>query len=102
MKNYILVLWPESQEFMDEEWFEEEALLANTLSQKFDMHSAYLIPESRIINNEYIIQKVEELASYLESTEEEENYMNEEWDDSLPFEDGMSTFESILNIKLSL
>ena len=27
-EGYVLVQWPESQEFMEEEWFEEEAILA--------------------------------------------------------------------------
>jgi len=36
--TYILVSWPDSQEYMDEEWFEEEAVLHP------NEPSAYFIP----------------------------------------------------------
>jgi hypothetical protein len=39
--GYILVQWPYSQEFMDEEWFDEEAILAD--SEQVGS-SAYFIP----------------------------------------------------------
>ena len=44
--TYTLVEWPYSQELMDEEWFDEEASLAD-----FDKHgsSAYFIPTSRTL-----------------------------------------------------
>jgi hypothetical protein len=42
MENYKLVLWPESQDFMDEDWFQEEAILA----QEGD--AAYFIPNKYI------------------------------------------------------
>lgn len=42
MNRYILVTWPESQELMEEEWFQEEAVLHPDLS------SAYFIPEDRL------------------------------------------------------
>lgn len=96
MENYILVSWPESQEFMDEVWFEKESCLADV---KFG-DSAYFIPESRIINNEYILQKVEELAALLETIKEDEDYIDEEWESNDSFGGVMSTFEAILNIKL--
>lgn len=35
---YELVLWPESQAYMDEPWFEDEAVLANPITK------AYFIP----------------------------------------------------------
>jgi len=43
---YVLVLWPESQELMDEEWFETEAILVqveptHTLGKE---SAAYLVP----------------------------------------------------------
>ena len=46
---YTLVEWPESQIFMDEDWFLEEACLAD--SEKFGS-SAYFIPTNRILQNE--------------------------------------------------
>jgi hypothetical protein len=44
--TYTLIEWPYSQELMDEEWFDEEASLAD-----FDKHgsSAYFIPTSRTL-----------------------------------------------------
>ena len=46
MENeYVLVTWPESQELMEEEWFEEEAVLE--VEGKFG-GSAYFIPKDRL------------------------------------------------------
>jgi len=42
-KEYILVTWPESQELMDKDWF-DECVLANIE----DESSAYFVPKSRI------------------------------------------------------
>ena len=67
---FILVPWPESQEFMDEPWFDDSAILADS--------SSYLIPESRIINNDYILQRSAELALQLESMEIDELAIYEE------------------------
>ncbi len=39
-KNYVLVPWPESQEYMEESWFEEEAILGE--------ESSYFIPVERL------------------------------------------------------
>jgi hypothetical protein len=99
MDAYVLVLWPESQMLMEEDWFYDEAILSNG-----DEHgsSAYFIPESRIINKDYILTKSEELAKQLESTPEEDAYITSEWESGTSFEGGMNTFESVLNLKLSL
>ncbi len=40
--EYVLVMWPDSQEFMEEEWFNEEAVLHP------DESSAYFIPKERL------------------------------------------------------
>lgn len=40
---YVLVSWPESQEYMEEEWFDEEAVL------HLDEASAYFIPLKRTL-----------------------------------------------------
>ncbi len=40
---YVLVPWPESQEYMEESWFNTEAIL------NVDQSSAYFIPLKRII-----------------------------------------------------
>ena len=43
--SYILVEWPHSQEYMDKEWFDDEAVLHHQLS------SAYFIPLKRYYEN---------------------------------------------------
>lgn len=45
--SYTLVTWPHSQEFMDKEWFDQEAILA--LGQEEALgSSAYFIPTNRL------------------------------------------------------
>lgn len=46
--SYILVQWPESQQLMEEDWFQEEAILALGNEEKTGS-SAYFIPLKRII-----------------------------------------------------
>lgn len=46
--GYLLIEWPESQEFMDKDWFEEEAILALGAEEKTG-GSAYFIPIRRVI-----------------------------------------------------
>jgi len=41
--SYVLINWPESQDYMEEEWFNEEALLSE--------ESSYFVPLKRILNN---------------------------------------------------
>jgi hypothetical protein len=47
---YVLVRWPESQNFMEEEWFEDEAILALG-SEDMTGSSAYFIPIHRLKND---------------------------------------------------
>jgi hypothetical protein len=53
---YVLVLWPESQEYMDKEWFDVEAVLCNLYNAPGSEHrladesAAYFIP-IKYINN---------------------------------------------------
>lgn len=42
-EGYVLVQWPESQNLMEEDWFEEEAILSYTGS------SAYFVPIKRVV-----------------------------------------------------
>ena len=49
METYILVPFPEVQEFMDEDWFDEEAILALGAEESVGS-GAYFIPASRILN----------------------------------------------------
>ena len=46
--GYVLIEWPYSQEYMEEEWFEEEAILALG-SEDITGSSAYFIPIKRVI-----------------------------------------------------
>lgn len=43
-EEYCLVHWPDVQEYQEEDWFNEEAIL------HIDEPSAYFIPKNRIIN----------------------------------------------------
>jgi len=45
-ESYILVMWPESQELMEEPWFDDEAVL--DVNCKFGS-SAYFIPAKYLI-----------------------------------------------------
>jgi hypothetical protein len=47
-ESYVLVQWPESQDYMEEEWFDEEAILALGSEDKTGS-SAYFIPLKRMI-----------------------------------------------------
>ena len=52
MEKYVLVRWPESQNFMEEEWFQDEAILMNDYNKLDDIgSSAYFIPEQRYDNH---------------------------------------------------
>lgn len=41
--SYILVPWPDSQDFMEKDWFEKEAILSE--------ESSYFIPSHRLFNS---------------------------------------------------
>lgn len=47
--EYILVQWPESQELMEKEWFQEEAILAIGYEDKTGSF-AYFVPKHRVHN----------------------------------------------------
>lgn len=47
-EGYVLVQWPESQDYMEEEWFDEEAILVLGSEDKTGS-SAYFIPIKRIV-----------------------------------------------------
>lgn len=44
---YVLLLWPDSQEWMDEEWWDEEAVLAFVDGEA----QAFFIPADRFIDH---------------------------------------------------
>ena len=60
--EYILVLWPESQMFMEMDWFRSEAYLCQAFEDQEHHDSAYFIPKERY---EECSEK-DDIASYLE------------------------------------
>lgn len=52
---YVLVRWPDSQDYMEYDWFKEEAILALG-KEEFTGSSAYFIPVNRIKNENLSIQ----------------------------------------------
>ena len=51
METYVLVPWPECQEYMDEQWFYDEAILAVGVEDRVGP-SAYFISERRVVFEE--------------------------------------------------
>ncbi len=49
MDSYILVPFPEVQEYMEEDWFDIEAILALGAEESVGS-SAYFIPAGRLLN----------------------------------------------------
>lgn len=47
-ESYILVQWPESQEYMEEDWFDEEAIFCGGSEDKTGS-SAYFIPIKYVV-----------------------------------------------------
>ncbi len=52
METYVLVPWPDCQEYMEYQWFYDEAILAVGAEDKVGP-SAYFIPERRIVSGKY-------------------------------------------------
>jgi len=44
-ESYVLVLWPESQDLMEEDWFEDEAVL----DVDNEVGSSYFVPLHRVL-----------------------------------------------------
>lgn len=103
--SYVLVQWPESQDYMMEPWFQEEAILALGSEDKTGS-SAYFIPMKRYLEvssfkkNE-IQSLVEELSDIYPVEEKDIKYNEDQWNDFLPFEGGMNTHESIVDIAIN-
>ena len=94
--TYILVQWPESQDYMNEPWFQEEAILALGCEEQVGS-SAYFIPRNRIItSNEDIKNEVYDLLSGYNLTDEELRQSDKEWNSAIPFEGGMSFSEALI------
>lgn len=54
LNTYTVVEWPDSQAYMDQEWFENEAIL--DVDAKFGS-SAYFIPTNRILDSKRLGNK---------------------------------------------
>ena len=109
--NYTLVEWPESQLYMEEKWFQEEAILALGNEEKTGS-SAYFIPTTRYFEHnqdksgrnleiENLVQDILLECGY-EISRKDERVNTTEWSDSFPFEGGMSVHENIVNLALLL
>ena len=61
MDKYILVPWPESQDYMEYSWFRKEAILYQAMDEQEYLDSAYFIPEHRL----------EEIGDQLDATDYE-------------------------------
>ena len=51
MKEYILVLFPDVQVYMEEKWFKEECYLCQPSEDQERIDSAYFVPKDRIDDN---------------------------------------------------
>lgn len=49
MDEYVVITWPESQDLMDKDWFNECELINTSHGQQKYGSSAYLIPKERLI-----------------------------------------------------
>lgn len=97
--NYVLVRWPESQYYMECDWFRDEAILAVGHEDETGS-SAYFIPESRVLDNSYIKQRVVELCENYEITEKEGEDAKLEWEKEKPYEGGMTLNDLIVETSL--
>ena len=57
MEIYILVPWPDCQEYMEYQWFYDEAILAIGAEDRVGL-SAYFIPERRVASEKYQHTKI--------------------------------------------
>jgi hypothetical protein len=72
--EYILVPWPDSQEYMEYPWFREEAIL------DIAQGSTYFIPKNRILevaDPDGIIQEVQESLTWAMSIYDLNNLIND-------------------------
>jgi hypothetical protein len=53
METYVLIPWPDVQEFMDHQWFYQEAIFA-VGAEDWVGPSAYFIPVFRVIHEETV------------------------------------------------
>ena len=49
--EYILIAWPEVQDYMEEKWFRKECYLCQAFDDQEHIDSAYFVPKERV--NEY-------------------------------------------------
>ena len=62
-ENYTLVLFPESQQYMDEPWFDEEAILYQAIrEEQEDFGAAYFIPTKYAL--EFMIEFISDFENW--------------------------------------
>jgi hypothetical protein len=73
MEEYILVKWPEVQELMEKEWFQEEAILALG-NKEITGDSAYFIPKERMdkLQKQYMQDSLKEFDIILSKITDEQ------------------------------
>ena len=64
MDKYILILWSESQDYMEYSWFRKEAILYQASDEQEHLDSAYFIPEHRTLRHEDM-DKIIECKDYV-------------------------------------
>ena len=47
-EEYILILFPEVQEYMTEKWFRQECYLCQSFEDQEHIDSAYFVPKDRV------------------------------------------------------
>ena len=53
MNRYVIVLWPECQYLMLEDWFNECILVPTEYHNDWIWSSAYFVPEDRYLENDF-------------------------------------------------
>lgn len=48
-QKYVLIEWPSSQQIMEEDWFNTEAILYNADTGQVEKFAAYFIPYNRYV-----------------------------------------------------
>lgn len=81
MSLYKLLQWPESQVYMEESWFQDEAILDNSENAT---SSSYFIPFNRFIEgtidefkNTLIVSEVRELSKLIVGELDEQSLVSE-------------------------
>jgi|TARA_R110000851_G_scaffold325612_1_gene493731 hypothetical protein len=47
-EEYILIQWPEVQDYMEKKWFRQESYLCQAFDDQEHIDSAYFVPKERV------------------------------------------------------